>query len=93
MDKNYFFYFNPSKHDCSKLKGICQRHADTEQPSKGLRFVYWRCPGAGKALSIQNNPVSMDENRNNDTSEIMSWFSDVCFSLILVNVCFHNILI
>ena len=27
--------------------------------------VYWCCPGVGKAFSNWNNPVSMDENRNN----------------------------
>ena len=59
------FYFHPSKRDCSKLKGTCQQCGDTGQPSKGPKFVYWCCPGVGKALSTGNNPVSMDENRNN----------------------------
>ena len=63
--KTTLFIFFPSKRDCSKLKGACQPRADTGQPSKGLRFVYWRCPVVGKALSTRNNPVLMDENRNN----------------------------
>ena len=29
--KNHFFYFHPSKHDCSGLKGACQRRTDTGQ--------------------------------------------------------------
>ena len=31
LDKNLFFYFHPSEHDCSGLKGACQRRADTRQ--------------------------------------------------------------
>ena len=65
LDKNHFFYFHPSKRDCSRLKGACQQRADTGKPSKGSSFVYWCCCGVGKALSTRNNPVSMDENRNN----------------------------
>ena len=40
LDRNHFVYFHPSKRDCSRLKGACQRHADTGQPSKGSKFVY-----------------------------------------------------
>ena len=40
LDKNHFFYFHPSKRDCSRLKGACQRRSDTGKPSKGSRFVY-----------------------------------------------------
>ena len=148
--KNHFFYFHPSKRDCSRLKGDCQRRADTGQPSKGPRFVYWCCPGVGKALSTENNPIrwmkvettqllfvqsTLNQSPNlsdriqlvkfrffiysklepkiskiyrnlyisgkprvweltrcvyfrntANTSEIMSWLGDMCFSLILMNV-------
>ena len=36
--------------------------------------VYWRCPGVDKAFSNWNNPVSMDENRNNAAA---FWLIDV----------------
>ena len=31
LDRNHFFYFHPSKQNCSGLKGACQRRADTGQ--------------------------------------------------------------
>ena len=38
LDKNHFFYFHPSKRDCSRLKSACQRCADTGQHQNGQGF-------------------------------------------------------
>ena len=151
LDKNQFFYFHPSKRDCSRLKSSCQRLADTGQPSKEPRFVYWHIalvlarPFQPKTILFRRMEIETTEllfvqsmlNRSSDlsgriklvklklfidsklepkinkiyrniyiggkpgfweltrhfyfrntanVSESMSWFSDMYFSLILVNV-------
>ena len=69
LDKNHFFYFHPSEHDCFGLKGACQRRADTGRPVCLMtlfnKICLICCPDVVKALSTRNNPVSIDENRNN----------------------------
>ena len=57
------FYFHPSKQDCFGLKGPCQHQGNLNKQTSAF-FMVARCQRVvGKHLSIQNNRVSIDENR------------------------------
>ena len=59
------FYFHPLKQDCFRLKGSCQQQGNAIKQIS-LNKPAARCQHVvGKRLSIQNNRISMDENRKN----------------------------
>ena len=62
------FYFHPSKQDCFELKGPCQHQGNIiKETSLNNAIKQTDClvcqRVVGKRLSIQNNRVSIDENR------------------------------